>query len=238
MWKTFLAISILTAAAAPDTRSVAAAKSPTLTVISGSTPFEIKPGRSTRFTVRIPAELSIPSAPIRHVGTGVDDGRIRRGFDRAIVIAQVSKRPRTGHRPAARPVPPQRLDANAIIRSLAPIDYLPEHTGKKRAVDLDIRFQVNSAKLSRSATGQLDELAAAIRAPGLKRARFRIVGHTDASGAAGYNKALSARRAAAVKAYLVKRRGIRSARLETIGLGEEQLKNPINPVEFRNDGQA
>ena len=32
-----------------------------------------------------------------------------------------------------------------------------------------------------------------------------------------------------MKAYLVKRRGIRSARLETIGRGEEQLKNPINP---------
>ncbi len=132
-------------------------------------------------------------------------------IDRAVVVAQA-----------------RRLDANAIIRSLAPIDYLPEHSGKKRTVDLDIRFEINSAKLSRSAAGQLDELAAAINAPGLERTRFRIAGHTDASGAAGYNKALSARRAAAVKAYLVKRRGIRPARLETIGWGEERLKNPIN----------
>ncbi len=133
-------------------------------------------------------------------------------IDRAVVVAQA-----------------RRLDANAIIRSLAPIDYLPEHSGRKRTVDLDIRFEINSAKLSRSAAGQLDELAAAINGPGLERTRFRIAGHTDASGAAGYNKALSARRAAAVKAYLVKRRGIRPARLETIGWGEERLKNPVNP---------
>ena len=69
----------------------------------------------------------------------------------------------------------------------------------------------------------------AINAPGLKGTRFHIAGHTDASGAAGYNKALSPRRAAAVKAYLVNRRGIRPVRLETIGWGEERLKNPINP---------
>ncbi len=186
MWKTFVAISILTvaatSAAAPDTRSVTAAKTSTATVI-----------------------------------------------DRAIVVAQASKRADAGRRRAARPAPPRRLDANAIIRSLAPIEYLPEHSGKKRTVDLDIRFEINSAKLSRSAAGQLDELAAAINAPGLEGTRFRIAGHTDASGAAAYNKALSARRAASVKAYLVKQRGIRSARLETIGWGEERLKNPINP---------
>lgn len=149
---------------------------------------------------------------------------------RATVVAQAPKR--TGA--AVRPAPPRRLDADAIIRNLAPIDYLPEHSGGKRTVDLDIRFEINSAKLSRSAAGQLDELAAAINAPGLRGTRFRIAGHTDASGAAAYNKALSARRAAAVKAYLVKRRGIGPARLETVGWGEERLKNPINPDSAAN----
>ncbi len=238
MWKTILAISILTAAAASaaalDTRSVTAAKTSTATTFTGTTPSEIRPGRTARFTVRIPAELSNPSPPISQVGTGAEGDRSRRSFDRATVVAQVPKRAGAGRRPAARPAPPRRLDANAIIRGLAPIDYLPEHSGKKRTVDLDIRFEINSSKLSRSAAGQLDELAAAINAPGLEGTRFRIAGHTDASGAAGYNKALSARRAAAVKAYLVRRRGIRPARLETIGWNEERLNNPINPDDADN----
>ena len=46
----------------------------------------------------------------------------------AIVVAQASKRSHADRRRA----PPRRLDANAIIKSLAPIEYLPEHSGKKR----------------------------------------------------------------------------------------------------------
>ena len=121
------------------------------------------------------AEPGNAPAPTGLVEAGAAAERVTRSFDRAIVVAQASKRP----------APPRRLDATAIIKSLAPIEYLPEHSGKKRTVDLDIRFEINSAKLSRSAIGQLDELAAAISAPSLKATRFRIAGHTDASGPAG-----------------------------------------------------
>ena len=162
--------------------------------------------------ISILAAVAMPAAA-NDAGFGAKAAPIMQRSDAEIVVAQA----------------PRHVDSNTILRSLAPIDYLPEHSGKKRTIDLDIRFQINSAKLSRSATGQLDELAMAIKAPRLKGIRFRIAGHTDASGAAPYNKALSARRAAAVKAYLVKRHGIRSARLDTVGWGEARLKNPINP---------
>ena len=119
-------------------------------------------------------------------------------------------------------------DLNSIIRSLAPLEYLPEHSGKPR-VDLDVRFQVNSATLTRQARRQLDELGGALKSERLAGQRFRIVGHTDASGGAAYNKRLSQQRAKAVKAYLVARHRIDAASLESIGMGEEQLKNPLRP---------
>jgi outer membrane protein OmpA-like peptidoglycan-associated protein len=129
---------------------------------------------------------------------------------------------------------PRSVDSNTILRSLAPIDYLPEHAGKKRAIDLDVRFEVDSAKPTKSAMAQLDALAVAMKGARLGRVRFQIAGHTDASGASSYNKMLSLNRALAVKAYLVQRHGIRAARLETVGWGEERLKNPINPEGAEN----
>ena len=47
------------------------------------------------------------------------------------------------------------------------------------------------------------------------------MGHTDSTGAAGYNQALSNRRAEAVKAYLVSK-GIESNRIYTEGKGLTQ----------------
>lgn len=120
-------------------------------------------------------------------------------------------------------------DLNAIIRALAPIEYLPEHSGRKRAIDLDIGFALDSATLAAAATAQLDELAAALNSEKLAASRFRLAGHTDASGPAAYNQALSQRRAASVKAYLVERHGVDPARLETVGWGEEKLKDPLAP---------
>ena len=124
------------------------------------------------------------------------------------------------------------LDFNAIVRSLAPIAYLPEHGGTakhRRALDLEVQFAVNSAELTDRAAWQLDQLGLALDHPTLAELRFRIAGHTDASGDAAYNKALSKRRAEAVKRYMVERKGITADRLETEGWGEERLKDPINP---------
>ena len=119
-------------------------------------------------------------------------------------------------------------DLNTILRGLAPVEYLPEHAGRP-SIDLDVRFRLGSAELTAAAMRQLDELAAAMRSQALAESRFRIAGHTDASGAAAYNLVLSQRRAAAVKAYLVHRHGIAAARLDTVGWGEERLKDPLNP---------
>ncbi len=124
-----------------------------------------------------------------------------------------------------------KMDFNAIVRGLAPIQTLPEHGGKALpSVDLEIRFAVNADNLSEQATWQLDQLGKALKNPSLAGRRFRIAGHTDAAGRTAYNKALSLRRAEAVKRYLVEKSGIEAARLESEGWGEERPKDPLNPA--------
>ncbi|MBT7485231.1 MAG: OmpA family protein [Rhodospirillales bacterium] len=129
-----------------------------------------------------------------------------------------------------RPTVAEPLDADAIIKSLAPIKYLPRHGGQpKRAVDLEVQFKVNSAKLTARARRQLDALGQALQGRRLKSSSFEIVGHTDASGKASYNLTLSQRRATAGGAYLKKQHGIKTARLKAEGKGESHLKDPVNP---------
>ena len=104
------------------------------------------------------------------------------------------------------------------------------------AIALTVNFATGSAALTPSATRLLADLALALASPQLAGFRFRIEGHTDSVGAPALNQALSERRAAAVRAYLVSRQGIAPARLEAVGLGEQSLlvPTPDETAEPRN----
>ncbi len=123
--------------------------------------------------------------------------------------------------------PVRNLDA--ILRALAPIDGQVEADAPPPSIDLAVGFAVNSAALEPSAIRQLDELGRALGTPALARFRFEIAGHTDATGPAAHNKALSLRRAASVKDYLVARHGVDPARLETAGWGSDRSRDTRNP---------
>ena len=43
------------------------------------------------------------------------------------------------------------IDKNTIIRSLAPIRYMAQHSGQARAIDLDIEFKTGSSNLTNRA---------------------------------------------------------------------------------------
>ena len=121
-------------------------------------------------------------------------------------------------------------DANAIIRSLAPIIYLPEHGGQtKRSIDLEVTFKLGSAKLTKPARELLDRLGTALRDEKLASSRFEVVGHTDASGGRALNQALSEKRARSVVSYLIKHHRIDTKRLTALGKGEDALKDPLRP---------
>jgi len=118
-----------------------------------------------------------------------------------------------------------------IIQSLAPIQG---QVIANRAIDLDIRFSLGSAKLSSKARAQLNELGKALTSEQLKLAHIGIYGHTDSRGSARSNLILSQKRAQSVLNYLLKNFTINKHRLAAKGFGEERLKNPIAPKAAAN----
>jgi OOP family OmpA-OmpF porin len=93
-----------------------------------------------------------------------------------------------------------------------------------KLVTYGIYFDVNKDVVKPESYGTLKEIAAILNeVPDVK---VKIIGHTDADGADAANLDLSKRRAASVKAELVKSFGVNGDRLVTDGLGESQ---PVAP---------
>ena len=70
---------------------------------------------------------------------------------------------------------------------------------------------------------------------------FRIIGHTDASGSAGYNEKLSLLRAQEVKRFLTGDCGVAEDRLDAVGVGEAfplDKQDPRGDVNRRVEFQA
>ena len=128
------------------------------------------------------------------------------------------------------------LGADSIVKALSKDILLDRPGGANRppaaqpAVDLNVQFAYNSAKLLPQGQRQLDELGIALNSKALSPWGFELGGHTDASGSADYNLRLSLERANAVKNYLVVRHGLNPQRLQPVGFGFTRLANPANPT--------
>ena len=94
---------------------------------------------------------------------------------------------------------------------------------------LEITFNLDSAIIRPESYHTVGVIADALHHPNLVQYRFLIVGHTDAQGDRMYNFKLSERRAAAVRNALVGLFRIPPERLLTLGMGEEQLRDPKKP---------
>jgi OmpA-OmpF porin, OOP family len=97
------------------------------------------------------------------------------------------------------------------------------------SVSLSVLFATGSAELTPQARQTLDQLGTALSSSDLAQYRFRIEGHTDTVGSADLNKELSQKRAEAVAAYLEQKFGMKTDRLEPIGMGEDGLAIPTPP---------
>ncbi|WP_447937207.1 OmpA family protein [Thermomonas fusca] len=104
---------------------------------------------------------------------------------------------------------------------------------KAASINMQINFDFNSDRISSSSEQTMANLAKALVSPQLENRSFTVIGHTDAKGSAGYNKALSDRRAAAVRRYLVEH-GVATTRLRAVGKGESQLLNAEDPEGAEN----
>jgi outer membrane protein OmpA-like peptidoglycan-associated protein len=95
-------------------------------------------------------------------------------------------------------------------------DYVPLDSDVQ--VNIRIAFEFDSAALSAGEQAKLDTLCTVISNSEIPL--FRVIGHTDASGADDYNQRLSQLRAEEVQRHLVNNCGIPAERLEAIGVGE------------------
>jgi outer membrane protein OmpA-like peptidoglycan-associated protein len=92
--------------------------------------------------------------------------------------------------------------------------------------NLTVNFASGSASLTDGAEHTLDALGQALSSNDLSAYRFRIEGHTDTVGTPDANRALSQKRAEAVADYLEKKFGIQPAKLDAVGVGQDDLLVP------------
>jgi len=106
-------------------------------------------------------------------------------------------------------------------------------------VNIQISFDFDSAALREDQKSKLGTLCEVMKGSDL--GNFRIIGHTDASGSAGYNEKLSLLRAQEVKRYLTGDCGIAAERLDAVGVGEAyplDKQDPRGDVNRRVEFQA
>lgn len=117
--------------------------------------------------------------------------------------------------------------------SAAPAPAAPAAPPQPNSISLAIQFDVNSDRVQPSSMQTLNALATAMKSPELSKLRFRLEGHTDATGQAAYNRKLSAMRAESVKRVLVINQ-VAPDRLVTEGKGSTELANPADPAAAEN----
>lgn len=118
--------------------------------------------------------------------------------------------------------------------SLGEREEVAQLAATKPKIDLEIRFDYNSADISKSSVQAVQELGKALSDPTLKGSTFVVAGHTDAIGGEEYNQGLSERRADTIKRYLTEKFGINGSDLVTVGYGETKPKDANAPLDPAN----
>ncbi|MEP0941124.1 MAG: OmpA family protein [Rhizobiaceae bacterium] len=128
-------------------------------------------------------------------------------------------------------------DTTKVTNAPANDDFI--QIAEEDQVNIQITFDFDSSALRDDQKPKLATLCQVINSVDIDL--FRIVGHTDASGSADYNKNLSLLRAQEVKRHMVNDCGIPETRLEAIGVGESFLldsEDPRGDVNRRVEFQA
>lgn len=101
-------------------------------------------------------------------------------------------------------------------------------------LQLSVQFELASAAISNESRTLLARLGEAMNSPALAASRFRIEGHTDASGDARANLSLSERRAQAVRQFLIGNGRVDESRLAAVGKGSSEPVDRANPSAAAN----
>lgn len=101
---------------------------------------------------------------------------------------------------------------------------------KLPAVNLDITFDVDTPIVQPESYQTVGRIADAMVHSSLLPYNFLIVGHIEANGKREANAILSQRRADAIREILVNTFKISAKRIQSVGLGEEQLLDSARPT--------
>ncbi len=125
------------------------------------------------------------------------------------------------------------LGIDAVLRDLG-----AKVTAQEIRIELaaDVLFDFDKDTLRPDARESLRKVATVIA--GYPNAPVRVEGHTDGKGGAAYNQALSERRAASVKGWLVKEGSIPAARITTQGFGATRPKVPNQKPDGSDDPEG
>ena len=128
------------------------------------------------------------------------------------------------------PPPPPRRCALGVAPVGAPTDQFGCLILRDTLLLEAVRFDFDKSDLTPTARPILDRVAESMLA--YPEAVFEIAGHTDSVGTFAYNFLLSARRAAAVRSYLIGR-GVPAYKMTAVGFGEGFPIAPNATVEGR-----
>jgi len=129
-----------------------------------------------------------------------------------------------------RPPPPPRRCEHGIAPAGAPVDQYGCLVFRDTLLLEAVRFDFDKSEITPTAVSILDRVAESMLA--YPEAVFEIAGHTDSVGTFAYNFLLSARRAAAVRNYLI-RQGVPAHKMTAVGYGEGFPIAPNATVEGR-----
>jgi outer membrane protein OmpA-like peptidoglycan-associated protein len=128
------------------------------------------------------------------------------------------------------PPPPPRRCEHGVAPAGAPVDQYGCLILRDTLLLEAVRFEFDKSEITPTARPILDRVAESMLA--YPEAVFEIAGHTDSVGTFAYNYLLSARRAAAVRDYLI-RQGVPAYKMTAVGYGEGFPIAPNATVEGR-----
>ncbi|MDX1451654.1 MAG: OmpA family protein [Oleiphilaceae bacterium] len=103
------------------------------------------------------------------------------------------------------------------------------------SIKLNVQFPTNSAEITPASLSEIKRVADFMKQ--FDQTRVTVEGHTDDRGRAAYNKALSQKRADAVRTALINEFGVAADRVSAKGYGEEQPVADNNTVEGRAENR-
>lgn len=99
---------------------------------------------------------------------------------------------------------------------------------------IDVLFDPDSSIIRPGSYRTLGRIADALTDPALLPNRFLIVGHTETGGRRDHNVTISQKRSDAVRDALVTMFKLSPKRVQSLGLGEEQLRDAARPTAATN----